>query len=66
MDNNELKWLYFELMDRTHILCMQIENATEGHPALDVEHVEMLDQANALIGEVYQWAGRKFGECTDD
>ena len=60
------KWLYFEIMDRTHILCNHIEVALGDHPGLDEEHSAMALRASELLAEIYQWAGRKMGEVSDD
>ena len=60
------KWFYFEVMDRTHILCNHIEVALGDHPGLDEEHSAMALQASELLAEIYQWAGRKMGEVTKD
>jgi hypothetical protein len=60
------KWYYFEIMDRTHMLCNHIETALGDHPGLDEEHAAMALQASMLIGEIYQWAGRKMDEVVDD
>jgi hypothetical protein len=57
-------WHYFEVMDRTTMICCQIETALADHPGLDKEHAAMIEQATALIGEVYQWAGRKLDEAS--
>lgn len=58
------KWNYFEVMDRAYILCSQIDTALTNHPGLDKEHNEMVEKASELIGEIYQWAGRKLDEVT--
>lgn len=60
------KFLYFEVMDRTHILCNHIEAALGDHPGLDEEHSAMALQASELLAEIYQWAGHKMGEVTKD
>lgn len=58
------KWLYFELMDRSHILCNHMDTAFFNHPGLDAEHAKMASDATALIAEIYQWAGTKLSEVT--
>ncbi len=60
------KWLYFEVMDRTHILCTQLESALGDHPGLDEEHAAMALRASELLAEIYQWAGHKLIEVSKD
>lgn len=60
------KWLYFEIMDRAHMLCNHIDTAFMDHPGLDEEHSAMASQAIQLIGEIYQWAGRELDKVTKD
>lgn len=52
-------FLYFEVMDRAHMICNHMDVAFFNHPALDEEHSAMAAQALALIAEIYQWAGTK-------
>jgi hypothetical protein len=56
------QFMYFEVMDRAHMLCTHIDAALGDHPGLDEEHSAMALKANELIAEIYQWAGRKMGE----
>lgn len=65
MNEND-KWLYFELMDRAHMICAQIDAAFTDHAGLDKEHADMVEKASAIIGEIYQWSGRKLAECDKD
>jgi hypothetical protein len=59
------KWYYFEAMDRAHMLMQHIDQALCNHPALDDEHAVKAAQAQALIMEIYQYAGRKLTEHDD-
>jgi hypothetical protein len=60
------KWFYFEIMDRAHMLCNQIDTAFTDHPGLDEEHSAMAMKASELIGEIYQWAGRELDKVTNE
>jgi hypothetical protein len=64
--NEDRKWLYFEIMDRAHMLCAQIDTAFTDHPGLDQEHADLVEEAAELIGELYQWAGAKLAESSKD
>lgn len=57
-------WHYFEIMDRSTMICSQIDTAFTDHPGLDAKHIAMIEQASALIGEVYQWAGQELDKAS--
>lgn len=50
---------YHELMDRCHVIENAIQENLCEHPAITDKQRRKLEKAQMLIGEVYQWAGRK-------
>ena len=53
---------YFELMDRCHITMQNMDDSIVCHPAIDAKRQRKLEKAQALIMDVYQWAGAKLVE----
>lgn len=52
---------YFEIMDRIHVIQCTIEDHIRDHVAMTEEQRGKIDAAQALLGEVYQWAGAQGG-----
>lgn len=51
---------YFEIMDRAYVTIENLESNLYHHPALSQRMRKKLEKASELIGEVYQWAGKKY------
>ena len=53
------KGYYFELMDRCHVQMCMIEDHLMSNPRLNKKMMRKLEKSQALIMDVYQWAGAK-------
>ncbi len=50
---------YLELMDRIYIIQDGIDVNITRHPAMTKKQAKKLSKVQELLGEVYQWAGKK-------
>ena len=53
-------WHYFEIMDRTHVMMCDLETHVITHLVMTKTQIKKLEKAQALMMDVYQWAGAKF------
>ncbi|HEY6437595.1 MAG TPA: hypothetical protein VIY47_13465 [Ignavibacteriaceae bacterium] len=60
------KYDYFEAMDRTYIVFRQLDDLLYNHQGFSVEQARMAQQAFELLFEIYQQAGRKFFDFTEN
>lgn len=52
------KWDYFEIMDRSSMLLVQLEAAYLNHPGLDAAHARKAQVAFDILNDLYQYAGQ--------
>ena len=57
---------WYELMDRVAMIQDSIESQVGSHPERDDMFEEILDKAQKLLSEAYQYAGDKFNDSCED
>ena len=57
---------WYEIMDRVAMIQDQIESQVGSHPERDDTFDEILDKAQKLLSEAYQYAGEKFNDSCED
>lgn len=53
---------YFEIMDRTHIIQMNLEDFIYNHPAMTPKQKKKILMVQELLTQVYQWSSKKWDE----
>ena len=57
---------WYEIMDRVAMIQDSIESQVASHPERDDRFDEILDKAQKLLSEAYQYAGEKFNNSCED
>ena len=57
---------WYEIMDRVAMIQDQIESQVGIHPERDDTFDEILDKAQKLLSEAYQYAGEKFNDSCEE
>ena len=57
---------WYEIMDRVAMIQDQIESQVGSHPERDDTFDEILDKAQKLLSEAYQYAGEKFNNSCEE
>jgi hypothetical protein len=65
-DRMPTKWDLFEIMDRTSVQMNQLHDSLCNHVGLNEEQARMAQQAFKLLFDIYQIAGTRFFDATED
>ena len=57
---------WYEIMDRVAMIQDSIESQVASHPERDDRFDEILDKAQKLLSEAYQYAGEKFNNSCEE
>lgn len=58
---------WYEIMDRISVIQGELEDSVREHPVMDNYSRHIIDQAQEILSDCYQYAGQQFNDsCEGD
>lgn len=61
-----MNYSWYEIMDRISVIQDTLENSVRNHQEADDHLQQLIDAAQEMLGEAYQYAGMKWDESCRD